>query len=78
MEWGRRWEWGSGWGTYVHPWLIHVSVWQNQYGIVKQNKLKIKIKKKEIQRKKKEKQTSVHKTFTKEKEEKKKERKSKK
>ena len=20
---------GSGWGTQVHPWLIHVSVWQN-------------------------------------------------
>ena len=20
---------GSGWGTHVHPWLIHVSVWQN-------------------------------------------------
>ena len=19
---------GSGWGTYVHPWLIHVNVWQ--------------------------------------------------
>ena len=19
---------GSGWGTYVHPWLIHVKVWQ--------------------------------------------------
>ena len=19
---------GSGWGTYVHPWLIHINVWQ--------------------------------------------------
>ena len=19
---------GSGWGTYVNPWLIHVNVWQ--------------------------------------------------
>ena len=19
---------GSGWGTFVHPWLIHVNVWQ--------------------------------------------------
>ena len=19
---------GEGWGTYVHPWLIHVNVWQ--------------------------------------------------
>ena len=25
---GRGWEWGSGWGTHVHPWLIHVNVWQ--------------------------------------------------
>ena len=29
-EGGRR-----GWGTCVHPWQIHVSVWQNQYNIVK-------------------------------------------
>ena len=20
--------WGSGWGTHVNPWLIHVNVWQ--------------------------------------------------
>ena len=26
-----RWEGGSGWGTRVHPWRIHVDVWQNQY-----------------------------------------------
>ena len=45
MIWGGRWEGGSGLGTHVHPWLIHVSVWQNQYSIVKQNKAKIKIKK---------------------------------
>ena len=25
----------SGWGTHVHPWRIHVNVWQNQYNIVK-------------------------------------------
>ena len=31
----RRWERGSGWGTHVHPWRIHVNVWQNQYNIVK-------------------------------------------
>ena len=37
---------GSGLGTHVHPWLIHVNVWQNQSSIVKQNKVKIKIKKK--------------------------------
>ena len=23
-----RWEWGSGWGTHVKPWLILVNVWQ--------------------------------------------------
>ena len=28
MWWGGRWEGGSGWGTHVHPWLIHVNVWQ--------------------------------------------------
>ena len=27
-EMGGRWEEGSGWGTHVHPWLIHVNVWQ--------------------------------------------------
>ena len=26
---------GSGLGTHVHPWWIHVDVWQNQYNIVK-------------------------------------------
>ena len=26
---------GSGLGTQVHPWWIHVDVWQNQYSIVK-------------------------------------------
>ena len=40
------WEGGSGLGTHVHPWLIHVNVWQNQYSTVKQNKVQIKIKKK--------------------------------
>ena len=34
---------GSGLGTHVHPWLIHVNVWQNEYSIVKKNKVKIKI-----------------------------------
>ena len=28
MRWGGRREQGSGWGTYVNPWLIHVNVWQ--------------------------------------------------
>ena len=35
---GRREE-GSGWGTRVYLWQIHVDIWQNQYNIVK---LKIK------------------------------------
>ena len=26
--WGGTWEGGLGWGTYIHPWLIHVNVWQ--------------------------------------------------
>ena len=28
MGWGGRWEGGSGWGTHVNSWLIHVNVWQ--------------------------------------------------
>ena len=28
MGWGGRWEGDSGWGTHVHPGLIHVNVWQ--------------------------------------------------
>ena len=52
MIWGGRWEGGSGLGTHVHPWRIHVNVWQNQYSIVKQNKVKIKIlNRKKIQKK---------------------------
>ena len=35
IRWGGRWEGGSGMGTHVHPWRIHVNVWQNQYSIVK-------------------------------------------
>ena len=32
---GREMGGGSGWGTCVHPWQIHVNVWQNHYNIVK-------------------------------------------
>ena len=28
-------RWGSGWGTCVHPWRMHVDVWKNQNNIVK-------------------------------------------
>ena len=32
---------GSGWGTCVYLWRIHVDIWQNQYNIVKfKNKIK--------------------------------------
>ena len=41
---GRREE-GSGWGTRIYLWRIHVDIWQNQYNIVKLNN-KIKFKKK--------------------------------
>jgi len=34
-------EEGSGWGTRVYLWWIHVDIWQNQYNIVKlKNKIK--------------------------------------
>ena len=28
MGWTGRREVGSGWGTHVNPWLIHVNIWQ--------------------------------------------------
>ena len=50
MGWGGRREGGSGWGTHVNPWLIHVSVWQKpQYckvislQLIKINEKKLKI-----------------------------------
>ena len=42
MVWGGRKEEGSGWGTQVYLWQIHVDIWQNQYNIVKLNKIKFK------------------------------------
>ena len=41
------WEVGGGFsiGNTCTPVAIHVNVWQNQYSIVKQNKIKMKIKK---------------------------------
>ena len=35
MVWGGIREGGSGSGTRVYLWPIHVDVWQNQYNIVK-------------------------------------------
>ena len=29
IRWRGKWEGGSGWGTHVNSWLIHVNVWQN-------------------------------------------------
>ena len=46
VQGGRREE-GSGWGTCVYLWRIHVDIWQNQYNIVK-FKNKIKLKKKAV------------------------------
>ena len=40
MVWGGRMEEGSGWGTHVCLWWIHLDVWQNQYNIVKFKKKK--------------------------------------
>ena len=45
VQGGRREE-GSGWGTHVYLWRIHVDIWQNQYNIVKLKK-KINLKKKD-------------------------------
>ena len=45
MVWGGRREEGSGWGTRVYRWWIHLDIWQNQYNIVKfKNKIKLKTK----------------------------------
>ena len=41
-------EEGSGWGTCVYLWWIHIDIWQNQYNIVK---FKNTIKKKKKKRK---------------------------
>ena len=55
---GRRgsWEGGSGWGTHVNPWLIHVNVWQKPLQYCKVISLQlIKI---NVEKKKKEKKSS--------------------
>ena len=35
MVWGGWWKRGSGWGTRVYLWQVHVAVWENQYNNVK-------------------------------------------
>ena len=53
MGWERGRKGGSGWGTRVDPWLIHVSVWQKtlQYcKVISFQLIKINEKKKRIYR----------------------------
>ena len=45
---GGRWEGGSGWGTHVHPWLIHVNVWQKPLQCCEVIKLQLKKKKESV------------------------------
>ena len=53
IGWRARWEGGSGWGTHVNPWLIHVNVWQKPLQYCKVIRLQlIKINEKEIEKKK--------------------------
>ena len=42
MGWWRKWERASGWGTHVHPWLIHVNVWQKPLQYCKAISLQLK------------------------------------
>ena len=52
---GREVGGGSGWGTHVNPWLIHVNVWQKPLQYCKLISLQlIKIKGKKENRKKRE------------------------
>ena len=51
IGWRGRWEVGSGWGTHVNPWLIHVNVWQNPLQCCEVISLQL-IKKKKAEQKK--------------------------
>ena len=56
MGWGGRWERGSGWGTHINPWLIHVNVWQKPLQhckVISLQLIQINEKKKSIRDKKK-------------------------
>ena len=48
---GGRWKGGSGWGKHVHPWLIHVNVWQKLPQYCKVISLQLKFKKNKIKNK---------------------------
>ena len=53
--WGGRQERGSGWGTHVNPWLIHVNVQQKPlqyYKVISPQLIKINGKKKSAKAKK--------------------------
>ena len=39
---GKEVEGGFGWGTHVHPWLVHVSVWQKPPQYCKVSSLQLK------------------------------------
>ena len=41
-EMGREVEGYSGWGTHIHPWPIHVNVWQKPLQYYKVNRLQLK------------------------------------
>ena len=61
MGWGGKWEGGSGMGTHVNPWLIHVNVWQKplQYcKVISPQLIKINGEKKEVVVPKKKKSSS--------------------
>ena len=58
MGWGGWWEGGSGRGTHVNPWLIHVNVWQKPLQYCKVFSLQL-IKKKK-KKKKEKKKNLVH------------------
>ena len=45
---GREVGGGSGWGTHVHPWLIHVNVWQKPPQYCKVISFQLKLKKKKL------------------------------
>ena len=45
MGWGGKWEQGSGWGTHVHPWLVHVMYGKKIPQYCKVNSLQLKKKK---------------------------------